>query len=50
VHPAESSRIRAGHPYDVTRDGRFLVNERVNTRNASFPLTVVLGWPALLSR
>lgn len=36
-------------PYDVTEDGRFLVNERVNT-NISFPLTVVLDWPALLSR
>jgi hypothetical protein len=38
-----------GWPFDVSRDGRFLVNERVHTEGGA-PVTVVLNWSAQLDR
>jgi hypothetical protein len=36
-------------PYDVTSDGRFLVNRLVDDATAT-PITLVVNWPAELSK
>jgi hypothetical protein len=41
--------VVAGWPYDVARDGRFLMNVRVDAEMAP-PAMVVSNWPALISK
>jgi hypothetical protein len=36
-------------PYDVTRDGRFIVNRSAGD-TAARPITLVVNWPATLER
>jgi hypothetical protein len=39
------------HPFDVSADGRrFLINERLSGASPNVPITVVLNWPAALTR
>jgi hypothetical protein len=38
-----------GRQFDVTRDGRFLINA-VQQQATSVPLTVTLNWPSSLQK
>ncbi len=39
-----------GWSWDVSRDGRFILNETVDANASSLPITVVLNWNADLKK
>ena len=50
AQPLFQTRFRnAALPYDVTRDGRFLVNRSVDDASPT-PISLVVNWPAALSK
>jgi hypothetical protein len=38
------------YPYDVSSDGRFVINERISESPQNVPITAVLNWTAGLTR
>jgi hypothetical protein len=38
------------YAYDVSSDGRFVINERISDSQQNVPITVVLNWAAGLAR
>ena len=36
--------VEAKHQYDVTKDGRFLINETVDDADSTPPITLILNW------
>ena len=49
LFPTRLKNVVAGWPYDVARDGRFLMNVRADAEIAP-PAMVVSNWPALISK